>query len=101
MRSEAVERNPEFRVAARREGKRTGQYANNRVGCVVQIHGLPHHVAPRAETLEPGSVAQEHDVWTAWPILAGTEIAPQHGMYTEGLEKAAAHALGLHRLRTR
>ena len=50
--------------------------------------------------MDPSSVAQEHDVWPARAILAGMEVAAEHGMDTEGLEEAAAHALGLHWLRT-
>ena len=40
MRAEAVERNPEFRIAGRCEGELTRQHANDGEGSAVQIDGL-------------------------------------------------------------
>ena len=100
MRTEAVERNPEFRVAARRERKRTGHDTNNRVGPVAQLHRLPHGIAPCAEAMKPCPIAQDHDIGSAGTVLSGMEVPPQHGMRTQGLKKAAAHTLAPNRLCT-
>jgi hypothetical protein len=98
--AQGIDGNPEVRVAGPREGKRTGQNADDGLGLVVEVERLPHRIAPSAEAMKPCSITQDHNIWPTRPILAGIKVASEHGMHAERLEEAAAHAFALDRHRT-
>ena len=51
--------------------------------------------------MQPCAIAQQRNVWAVRPILASIKIAPEHRTNAERLKEAAAHSLGLNRLRAR
>src|SRR5271168_5113081 len=101
VKAQDIDGHPELCIAAWCKRKRTGQHADHRVCAVVQIDRLSHNVASPAEAMEPCPIAQDYNIRPAQPIFAGIEIAAKHGIHTEGLEEAAAHALALYRFRAR
>src|SRR5580704_9974222 len=98
VRAQYVDGSPELRVSARSEGKRPRQHTDDRVGVVVEIDCLPDQIEPRAKAMDPRSIAQDHYIRPAWPVLSGIEVAAQHGMHAERLKKATAYTHSPNRL---
>src|SRR5450631_2826831 len=91
-------RRPELRGPPRRKSELSRKHTHNRVSISAQRDRLAYHIIPPAESLEPGSIAQHHNLGFSRLILSRQKVATQHRLHAQRAKESIAHARRGHRL---
>ena len=94
-----AQRLKELRNLPRRKLKVLGQHTHDGVLHSTQIHRLPHHIGPAAESLLPRAITQQHHRRGADRVLTRKKIPAQHGLNSQGSKEPRAYLQPVDRLR--